>query len=68
MHKAWSEKKGTTTITTVINKTCVEWLHDNWYLMFLLLGGILPSSTLFFYKALGEGAGQAITGESKEQD
>ena len=36
--------------------------------MFLLLGGILPSSTLFFYKALGEGAGQAITGESKEQD
>ena len=36
--------------------------------MFLLLGGILSSSTLFFYKALGEGAGQAILDESKEQD
>ena len=36
--------------------------------MFLLLGGILPSSTLFFYKALGEGGGQVIPGESKEQD
>ena len=36
--------------------------------MFLLLGGILPSSTLFFYKALAERGGHAITGESKEKD
>ena len=37
VHKDWSLKKDTTGMTAATNEACIWWLHENGYLMLLII-------------------------------